>query len=427
MTIQGANSVRYARAEEGDFEGEEPTTGTLVSPEDAFGDANAELGKLPAIQAKVYSVRVVRPSRSGRMYLIKKEESGVLPEVGRIFLLKDTFTPVMAFRVVKTYPPSAQIAAKRVRVYPGFDQLTSGSQFRAYEKLGDIAVVPPQTAQDREDLSDLEGSGAQNDFDLEQTPPPETAAPLEAPPEPLPEAPAETGGTMDLEQTPPPAAGLPEEPALEPADDFAAPPSGPAEPFPESSPAPLTEVQDPGEQDVEIQDEEGEDEEAHRDYAPNWLTVAFGMFPNTKVPGSRLKMGGGILLARNIAYEIFSERSRNGDSLAIEGGFYYYKAAGDVTAAGTTNAVSKSYTLMPLTALARYNLPLSETLTFYLYGGLLYNTVIGNVGATDREIQNATEVVPGAGLGLFVQTGPNWYLRLNLGMESITGGVVLRF
>lgn len=397
MTLVGAAASPVIFAAEGDFE------------EDGLSGASSAVST-PEIEAKVYSVKVVRPSRSGRVYLIQKDDPGNLPEPGRIFLLKDSFNPVMGFRTLKNYPSRNQIAAKKVRVYPNYDALVRDSRYRSYEKTGEISVVPPQTAQDLEDLSDLESSG---DLSLEQTPPPpeaapETVAPLEEPPAPLesPSEPAlESTSSMDLEPSNPP-------PPLEEA--------------PASTPVPTTAVTDPGEQNVEINDEDEEDEESQRDHFPHWLTVDFGGFRKLitqpqVIPGPGFQRGAGIRYAKNVAYGLFSSKAFQSDSLSLEGGFFYYKAAGDV------NGRSKSYTLMPLIATGRYNLPLNDRWSFYVYGGLYYHLVIGNVGATDAELAQIGVVAPAGGIGFIVQTGPNWYLRLNLGMESIAGGVVLRF
>ncbi len=91
------------------------------------------------------------------------------------------------------------------------------------------------------------------------------------------------------------------------------------------------------------------------------------------------------------------------------------------------NGRSKSYTMMPWIATGRYNFPLNESWSFYLYGGFYYNYVMDNVGATPAELAQIEVLALAGGGGFIVQTGPNWYLRLNLGVESIAGGVVLRF
>ena len=344
-----------------------PVEGTLTAPDDTLDDANSQAGSLPAIEAKIYNVEIVRPSKSGRVYLIQKETTE-LPEVGRIFLLKDSATPVMAFRVLKTYPEKNQIAAKRVRLYPGFDQLDPGAKFRAYEKTGDLAAIPNSSFEDDADL-----------MDLEQTPPPNDlqSEPLNEPSN---------------------------EPAEEPVEDTVDELANEAE---------LATTPDPGEQDLEIREDMTEDEDyTSYDYFPNWLTVPFGVFfGNPHLPGPSPQKGTGLLYGRNMGSRSFT----------LEGGFYYYKAAGD------TFGISKSYTLMPLVGMGRFNFPISENVQFFLYGGVQYKWVIGNLGATNKELQRIAVAAPLAGLGLFVQVGPNWFLKLNLGIDSVLGGIALRF
>jgi hypothetical protein len=357
MTLFALSFGSVAIADD-DFVEEAPVEGTLTSPEDAFGDANSQLGKLPSIEAKIYNVQIVRPSKSGRVYLIQKNDSD-LPEIGRIFLLKDSATPAMAFRVLKTYPENQQIAAKRVRVYPGFDELAVDAQFRAYEKKGNIAITPPPSSEDQADLMDLEQSPAPAELQSEPT--------------------AATEVTENKEN-----------------DEFE------------------TEVRgDPGEQDVEVHDDTSVDEDyASYDYFPNWLTVPFGMYlGNSQLPGSSTQKGTGLLYGRNMGSRSFT----------LEGGFFYYKAAGDVA------GVSKSYTLMPLVGMGRFNFPVTENVLFFLYGGVQYKWVIGNLGATPRELQRIAVAAPLAGLGVFVQVGPNWFLKFNLGIDSVLGGIALRF
>jgi hypothetical protein len=57
----------------------------------------------------------------------------------------------------------------------------------------------------------------------------------------------------------------------------------------------------------------------------------------------------------------------------------------------------------------------------------MYPYVASNVGATTRDLAEIRVVSPMLGVGIFLQTGPNWYLRMNLGTDSMTVGVTLRY
>ena len=133
------------------------------SPEPASSpDANSapapSARKLPDIEAKTFDVMAGKKSTSNRVYMIQLPgENGVLPKVGKILLFRKGTEPVMAFRVLKTYPAQKKFAAKRIRKYKGHDVLLDGDSFEAIEKLSDY-IPPPPSAQDKSDLQELEKS-----------------------------------------------------------------------------------------------------------------------------------------------------------------------------------------------------------------------------------------------------------------------------
>jgi hypothetical protein len=346
----------------------------------------------PNIEAKVYDVTVIRPSRSGRVYLFTKPEaSGGLPADGKIFLLRDADRPVMAFRVLKTYPASGRIAAKKILPYPGFDSLEKRASFRAFEKVGDrIAPVPP-SSEDLSDLKELE-AGTPEEPPLESAPatepagniPPET--PVEVPPD------AQTAVPTDGSA---PVAELPSE--EEPTQGHVA--------------ADDEFLEEPKDENLELSGTEEEDEIGN--YYPNQFTMAVGLLFNGNVPGPNPKFGGGFLYARNLM-----------PSLALEGGLYYYRSTGALPE-GSSNIVTM--TVIPLTANIRYQQSLNAAWTGYIYGGMTFSYISSQIGATKRQVASASSPLPSLGVGAFLQTGPNWYLRFNLGYPESTIGIMLRY
>jgi hypothetical protein len=327
------------------------------------------------IEAKAYDVRTVRPSKSGRVYLFVKDDAA-MPPPGKLFLLRDGATPVMAFRVLRTYPAQKRIAAKKLRAYPGFDPLGRGSRFRAFEKVGDRVVVIPPSPEDLNDLQELEA------VPTDELPPApqENVDSVAAPQEEIP-----------AEEPPPPAETLPAEEQSPPPEE-------------KSNSEELYESED---DELEVRDEEDEDIDS---YYPNQFSMEIGLLPNADVPGPTTKFGGGLRYARNL-----------GTSWAIEGGFFYYKSTGDVEESPVT------MTVVPLIGTLRWQTRLAEIWTGYLYAGVMYPYVASQIGASTRMLATVQTISPALGAGIFLRTGPNWYLRLNLGTDAMTAGVMLRY
>lgn len=291
------------------------------------------------IEAKAYDLKTVRPSKSGRVYLFEKPEND-LPVDGKLFLVRSGETPVMAMRVLKTYPVKNRIAAKKLRTYPGFEILEPGSTFRAFEKVGEKVLPVPPTEEDLKDLTELESS--------------EFGVPTEEP--------------------------------------IVSPP-----PVQEESP--------------ELRDSSIEDQDSENDYYyPNWFTMAIGNVPNNTVPGPNTKFSGGLLYSRNFE-----------PTLAGEVGFFYYRSSGDVDDSNVT------MTVVPFVATLRLQKRYGELWTGYAYGGFMYPFISSQIGATNTLLRKIQVISPALGVGAFLKTGPNWYLRLNLGLDSMTVGVMLRF
>ncbi len=375
-----------------------PADPGVVADPNAPVDPNVEPVLEPAqIEARYYDVSVVRPSESKRVYLLSKPNAG-MPDIGRVILIKQNGIPVMGFRVLRVYPEKQEIAAKTIKKYEGYDELPVGELYRAYEKKGVITVIPENTPDDLTDLNDLEGGGAgaaaggaqagdgtaqdlgvQNpDGNFENGPPPETSLP--------PGSGDSTGQAMDQNIN-----------------------------VGESS---YTEEEEPDDDEVDYTEDE---------MISNMLSFDAGVLRGQNMPGGNMSLGGGFTYSRYLGTRIFDVTGRGApDALALELGLYYYKNSGDVDIDGTI--VSQAFTVMPLSAKLRYHFSLSSEKTgFYMYGGILYNRISSQIGATEEEVALAQTAIPAFGIGAMIPTGPGWFLKLNAGTDFIGAGIALRF
>lgn len=348
-----------------------PPAAEVKTPEEPIGVQIPQQNE-SKVAAKVYDLKVIRPSHSGSMYLFLKDNNK-MPEVGRVFLLKNGMTPVMGFRVIKTYPEKNEIAAKKIKKYPGYEMLSAESFFKAYEKLGALSDAA-LTASDLTDLNELEG------------------------------------GTVPV-----PSATISEENssstnALE------------ALPALEDNHEEVTGISDSTENSSNDENEDSEDD-SESDKAPlgflkNFTEFNFGSFKGKNLPGGSSSSGFSLQYSKLLS-------DKTSGVLAGEVGLGYYKSSGDVTI--DDEPVSQSFTILPLSMRLRYHFSLKENWSYYLYGGFLYNIVSSQFGASETEVKNAQTIMPGIGVGVYIPTGPDWYLRVNLGTEFLGIGVALRF
>ncbi|MGK5085199.1 hypothetical protein WDW37_18070 [Bdellovibrionota bacterium FG-1] len=327
---------------------------------------------LPLIEARVFDVRVVRHSRSERVYLFD-DVSDSKTRPGKILLLRKDNNPVMAFRVIRTYAEKKQIAAKRVRRYGDVKNLDNDATFSALEKVLDIPL-PPQTAQDKADLKELENPNAvptapgpevhpfDPDLDAGSSPPP--------------------GGTVDSDQS----------------------------------------------KDTPFRDDDDEDQAAHLGLAieetnpldPNthWLTGGVGYLRNGAPDGtSAFYLSGGLRYGLTLGKMIFLRRAKAQDSIVAEAGLFFYRIIG-------FQKDTESYDVMPLLGTARYNIQFSENFAIFFYGGVVQNRVIRTNGDNAHLL---SMTFPTAGGGFLFRVGPNWDARVDLGYDTATLGLVLRF
>ncbi len=365
-----------------------------------FADDVSEIAENKEIDAKAYDLKTIRPSKSGRVYLFQKTDAG-LPVDGKIFLLRQGDTPVMAFRVLRSYPETKRLAAKKLLPYEGFPKLEKDSEYRAFEKVGDKVKPVPPSPEDLKDLKELESGSLE---EIPAAPPEEGAPPAKVAPPPLDGNPP----TTELHE---PAPG--EEIAGANAADVPPPPldENPVEEKPvEASP------EEPRDENLEMKDTEDDDEvDEIGSYFPNFFTMETGLLLNANVPGPNPKFGAGMLYSRTFGRSL-------GSAFAVEGGFFYYQSSGVID--GLTIAT----TIIPIEGTLRYQHRYGELWTGYVYGGVQYPIVASNVGASKHQLAQIIVPSPAFGVGMFLQTGPNWYMRFNLGYDRLASiGVTLRF
>ncbi len=110
--------------------------------------------------------------------------------------------------------------------------------------------------------------------------------------------------------------------------------------------------------------------------------------------------------------------SLSADVTAVFGKRLEYAEAGD------------SYTVMPLLVSMRYNWNLSESIGIFAQTGLMKPWVVSSVtSGTDEGL--AAEILGqfqfGLGIGALWRLGPQWFGRIDLGVEQLSGGITLKF
>jgi hypothetical protein len=335
---------------------------------------------LPEIDAQGFDLNISKVSASQRVYLFD-DLNRAKPAVGRIMLLRKDRQNAMAFRILKNYDGRNQIAASRVRAYPGQQVLPIGSSFRGIIKLGDknaVLSIEEQKA-DAEDLRDLESQmtndargreGKRRPFKL---------------PYVLVYDPQLDSGTS------PPPYGVPDD-----EEEF-----------------------DPTEQELSrLMLQEVTPFETQR----SSLSAGFGLFRNFTVGGAPNYFTGfnlkyGLLIGRQIVFSSISTQ----DSLTLEGGLGLYKVIGWET---DTDA----YDIIPLQGGVRYNVHLGQSATFFVHAGLMFNYVFsGDSNELAYTASGLASYQPAFGVGWMQTLGPRWLVRLDLGIEYIGLGLTLRF
>jgi hypothetical protein len=348
---------------------------------------------LPAIEAKTLHLKPIKISSGRKSYVLEKiqspegeaEVSEPVPEEtpdasdngtgvrkkGKIILLRQEGENIMALRVMQEDPDHNQVYVRRIRQYGDHDELAMGSNYLAIEKIMD--VVPPSPQEQKEERKDLKELGAPKQFDAD----------VDSPSSPAP------GDNPD---------------AIKKAEDTDEVPIGASV------------------------DEVGRHNNHHQ-----WLTVGYALLRNVpSFSGGNLAIGGNFYSSGGVRYAYtfkdhiwFNNGSRE-DSLTVEGGLYYYKIL-------SLDVAGDSYTVMPVIGTVRYNMFLNENWGWFLYGGFEYNRILDADQSTDSaqtyntRIYNLSRTLPCAGAGALVRFGPEWYVRVEAGIDVVGASLVLRF
>lgn len=445
---------------------------------------------LPDIDVRKYDLQVMQKSPTGQTYVLE-DPGIAEPRVGRIILLRKNKEPQMALRVLKTYRDKKQIAAKRVRLYADITDLPINQTFETLEKVTDLAPRPPtpdELAELRELEAEVAMDSHGMDAAPDPAPPPDlvpstfpaTAPDLAA--APMPQA-ASTAGTAPDPMGAPNPVGAPD-PVGAPAPDGAPGMEVAAAPAPESAPDPMgapapdelapspdseTLVNDlagartkskfssssmeiyedtpeilaydqdldggtlppPRGFDPEPMDDDDDDlrdsditvqEVRPLDPFRNNLNAHFGYLRNNGADGgSRSFAAGGFRYGLRAGRLIFAKQPHIQDVMTLEGGLFMYKVLNFIEGA------NDSYTVMPLVGTLRYTLLFGESFGLFTYGGVAMNRIIASTNSRDEGTAALNSVLPAFGLGMLFQIGPQWEMRLDLGLDMIGAGLVLRF
>jgi len=367
-----------------------------TTEEPATEQAPTEEGPLPSIEARKYKISVVRRSNSNRVYLFDDVEKRT-PDVNHLILAKADDDPVMAFRVLKYYPEKNQFAARWVKKYEGYKHLNKNSSYQAVEKLSDKTLAPP-TAQDKADIKEIENQeGLSSDL----------------PPATLPDK-SDTEESTTYELGPPEK--LPEVVSFDTELDAG------------TSPSPDNEEDD----DAERLEEDNDDPITVDEIAPidrnrHWLGAEGGYFRNGSTEGqSPYYKALGLRYGITLGSMILIRKAHAQDSLVLEGGTFLYKILGffSTTSSATPN---DSYTVLPIMGDLRYNILVSEDFGLFFYGGFVHSMVIETVNPDKRALAVLSSSYPTGGGGFLFRMGPNWLARINLGIDLIGAGLLLRF
>lgn len=168
--------------------------------------------------------------------------------------------------------------------------------------------------------------------------------------------------------------------------------------------------------DLKTQDQMIE-EMTYLDQNRQWLSVGFGYVQNS---GSYFAAGG-VRYAITLLQRPLFERMHLQDSLAIEGGTYFYKAL-------NFSVLSDSYLIANTIGTLRYNLLFSEDFGMFVYGGVFRNYAYATSQQSSAAIasQLSGQGVAG-GIGFFFRIAPNWNTRIDLGTDIAGLSLMLRF
>jgi hypothetical protein len=343
---------------------------------------NSAQDALPDIEAKMLHLKVLKTSTSGRVYLLQlaspsgqapsdqtssdstSSENKDKPPANKILLLRNGDENVMALRVLRDITGTDQVIAKRIKKYDGYETLDTDAEFDAIEKISDI-IPPPPTPEDKDDMAEVE-------------------------PEPL---------------------------AFDPDLDTG------------SSPSPNDSEND--DNDSETLGASIEEHSVSFEKQKHWLVLTMGILRNTPDGGmSSLNYyaGAGLRYGYDIGRRLFVTRDERLDTFTIEAGAFFYTIGGlDSSTSTDSSTPSDSYTLAPILVTGRYTYYFNEDFGLFVYGGVLKNNVMASSNATDERVANLSQALPALGTGALLRVGPQWYTRIDAGLDMISANLMIRF
>ncbi|MBL7715989.1 MAG: hypothetical protein JNL01_11035 [Bdellovibrionales bacterium] len=343
--------------------------------------------KLPDIRARSFDVSSDRASKSGRVYLMN-DLNEARPFPGRILLLREGKTPIMAFRVLRNYPEKKKFAARVVRRYPGLDVLPGDQPFMALEKVSDLGPMKP-TQQDRVDLSELEkGMG------ITPTPPSSIGS--------------VRGGSAQAQEY---------DPELDAGSS--PPPSGDFDSDTRSDPPSLDETIDQLEEEAEeLVVDEIEPLETHR----SSFSLEYGLIRHIRsrtADGDSQALNSGVLLryGLNLGRMILIRKHEVQDTFTVEGGMGMY----------TYGEGNQRYSLMSNPITVRYTINFNNNIGFFAYGGILLSNILSAQNASDAAVAGMSSPLPAGGIGILGSIGPSWNIRIDAGFDMLAFGLMLSF
>ena len=344
---------------------------------------------LPTIEAQAFNVEVISRSNSNQTYLLD-DPSHIQPKVGRILMLKKNDHPAMIVRVLKLYPNESLIAAKKIKKYGSIDTFENKEVLIAVEKIMD-SIPPAVTLADEEDLQELE-----EDNDLEHS-------------------------NSSLPGTPP---NTPPIPQLATKSALTPSPVGSGKINSRANMPSDTDTTDSDEENVDtVQDSSSLVIQEIRtlDQLQHWLTLGFGIFKSYNPSRQTTYLtSGNVRYGITILKRFLINRPNVQDSVVAESSFYFFKAINYAV-------VGDAYSVIGVSPTLRYNVQFGQKFGVFAFTGLLKNYITSTNNPQASAAQLLAKSSLAAGLGLYLQLGPNWYTRLDLGIEAFSANLVLRF
>jgi hypothetical protein len=335
------------------------------------------------IKTQTLDVKVIRVAKSMRVYQFETDSIDLLQN-GKILLIKEGTQNVMGLKVIKSYPEKRQVAARRVSLYPGFDELEVSKNYSGLVKIGDLSGSESSSPDSAEDTKlDTEDLG-----ELESALNTEAPSPIDVDtriPEILPYDPELDAGT-----SPPPDDGT----AVDPERD---------------------------DQEEDQLRNIIADEVRPLDSAHQWLTGQFGAFLNRSSRRNYTYFGGvGGRYGVTLGKMLFLKGLNAQDSISLECGVFAFKVVRFMTD-------FDSYYVMPVVPTLRYNMNFGENWIWFFYGGVRYNVILAATDSTALGLWKLNTLLPAVGTGVMYQFGPKWFARADIGLEMLAFGLTLKF